>query len=58
MIYFGGEISGGHFNPAVSIMFATKGDLSTTDTIIYIIAQILGGVCAYLFINNFMKNKK
>ena len=58
MIYFGGIISGGHFNPAVSIMFWSKGNLSTTDAIIYIISQILGGVCAYLLYDKVIKNLK
>jgi aquaporin Z len=58
MIYFGGNISGGHFNPAVSAMFWSKGELSTTDAIIYIIAQILGGICAYLFFDKIAKNFK
>ncbi len=58
MIYFGGEISGGHFNPAVSIMFWSKGGLATNDAIIYIIAQILGGVCAYLFFDKVVRNLK
>ncbi len=56
MIYFGGELSGGHFNPAVSIMFATKGQLSITDTIIYILAQVLGGLCAYFFVYKYFKD--
>lgn len=58
MIYFGGSISGGHFNPAVSIMFWSKGELTSNDAIIYIIAQILGGFCAYLFFDKFVKNLK
>ena len=39
-----GPISGAHFNPAVSIVFATKGDLPRRDTGVYIVAQIAGGV--------------
>jgi glycerol uptake facilitator-like aquaporin len=39
-----GPISGAHFNPAVSIVFALKRELSATETLLYIVAQILGGI--------------
>ena len=39
-----GPISGAHFNPAVSLVFAIKGDLPRRDTGVYIVAQIAGGV--------------
>ncbi len=55
MIYFGGSISGGHFNPAVTSMFLTKGDISIIDAIVYISAQILGGICAYFFYSRIAK---
>lgn len=45
-IYFGGKISGGNFNPAVSVMMHIKGTLNMTDMIAYIVAQVLGGVAA------------
>ncbi len=56
MIYFGGSISGGHFNPAVTSMFFAKGDISSTDAIFYIVSQILGGICAYLFYDKVVRN--
>ena len=40
------RISGGHINPAVTMVMAAKGRISTTDLIPYIIAQILGGLVA------------
>ena len=40
------RISGGHINPAVSIAMASKGKISTSDLMPYIIAQILGGLVA------------
>lgn len=49
MIYFGGRISGGNFNPAVSTMFFAKGDLDVVTFIGYVIAQILGGLLALFF---------
>ena len=48
-IEFGGNISGGHFNPAVSIMFYLQKGLSSNDLLPYIGAQVLGGVAAYYF---------
>ena len=37
-------ISGAHFNPAVSIAFALRRELSWPDAAVYIAAQIIGGV--------------
>src|SRR6266436_8165059 len=37
-------ISGAHFNPAVSLVFALKRELTGRDTALYIGAQILGGI--------------
>lgn len=51
-IYFGGKVSGGHFNPAVSVMMYVKGKLTGDLTILYISAQIVGALCA-LLLNNF-----
>jgi glycerol uptake facilitator-like aquaporin len=39
-----GPISGAHFNPAVSLIFALKRELTARDTVLYIGAQILGGI--------------
>ena len=39
-----GPISGAHFNPAVSLVFALKRELTARDTVIYIAAQVLGGI--------------
>uniref|UniRef100_A0A6C0AWK0 Major intrinsic protein n=1 Tax=viral metagenome TaxID=1070528 RepID=A0A6C0AWK0_9ZZZZ len=46
VILLGGSISGGHFNPAVSIMMAAAGKLPKADLLPYIIAQVLGGIVA------------
>jgi len=48
-IYFGGSISGGHFNPAVSTMMLAKGAITVNTWIAYVIAQVLGGLLALLF---------
>jgi glycerol uptake facilitator-like aquaporin len=39
-----GPISGAHFNPAVSLVFALRRELPPRDTVLYISAQILGGI--------------
>ena len=48
MVYAGGHVSGGHYNPAVSVAAAVRGALTLKDIIPYWIAQILGGVLAAL----------
>jgi glycerol uptake facilitator-like aquaporin len=42
----GGNISGGHFNPATSVMMYAAGKLSRADLIPYLLVQIAGGLVA------------
>jgi len=49
VILWGGKVSGGHFNPAVSVMFHLNKQLSKNDLIYYIAAQVLGGIAALHF---------
>lgn len=46
-VYIGGFVSGGHYNPAVSLAAALRGKLSWTHLPSYWIAQILGGFAAF-----------
>ena len=46
MVYAGGKISGGHYNPAVSLAAVLRGSLSSHELIPYWIAQILGALAA------------
>jgi glycerol uptake facilitator-like aquaporin len=39
-----GPISGAHFNPAVSLVFALKGELTPRDALGYVTAQVAGGI--------------
>jgi glycerol uptake facilitator-like aquaporin len=39
-----GPISGAHFNPAVSLVFALKGELGRREAALYVVAQLTGGV--------------
>ncbi len=40
------HISGGHFNPAVTLGLVAGGLAEPTDAVTYIIAQLLGAICA------------
>ena len=51
MVYAGGYISGGHYNPAVSLACAIRGALEWKQWIPYAVSQILGGSIAALIIN-------
>lgn len=46
MAYAVGGISGGHFNPAVSLGLAVAGKFEWKDLIPYVIAQVIGGILA------------
>lgn len=46
MVYAGGHISGGHYNPAVSLGVWMRGNLPTKDLAPYWISQLLGGLLA------------
>ncbi len=48
MVYMGGHISGGHYNPAVSLAVMLRGKLEKGDLIRYWIAQLVGAVVAAL----------
>jgi len=46
MIYAGGHISGGHYNPAVTLAVWIRGRVKTIDVIPYILAQLLAALAA------------
>jgi glycerol uptake facilitator-like aquaporin len=39
-----GPISGAHFNPAVSLIFALNRELTPRDALLYVVAQVAGGI--------------
>jgi glycerol uptake facilitator-like aquaporin len=44
LILMFGPVSGAHFNPAVTLAFALRGEISWLDSAAYVVAQIAGGV--------------
>ena len=46
VVYLISKISGSHVNPAISIMMYAKGEMDMYTLILYIIAQVLGGLFA------------
>ncbi len=50
MVYAGGHVSGGHYNPAVSFAAAIRGALEWKDFIPYIIAQFIAGALAAMLV--------
>ncbi len=48
MVYMGGHISGGHYNPAVSLAVWMRGKLESKHVAGYMISQILGAFAAAL----------
>ena len=46
MAYAVGHISGGHFNPAVTLGLVAGGRFQAKDALGYIVAQVLGGIAA------------
>ena len=47
VIFFIGSVSGGHVNPAVSLVMYLKGDLNPMGLLGYMAAQLFGGASAY-----------
>ena len=45
-IFAFGHLSGGHFNPAVTVAMVIDGRTTPTDAVGYIVAQVVGGIAA------------
>lgn len=50
MIFAGGHISGGHYNPAVTLGVWVRGKIATAEVVPYVVAQIVGAVLAALVV--------
>lgn len=46
MVYAGGHISGGHYNPAVTLGVLIRGKIKAADVVPYIVAQLLAAAAA------------
>ena len=56
LIYLGIDVSGGHYNPAVTLMTLYNKEIATSTAGAYILSQISGGILAAT-IYNFMKTR-
>lgn len=57
MIFAGGHISGGHFNPAVTLAAFLRGRCDKRDAVPYWIAQFLAGLVAALLVNTLLHGR-
>lgn len=44
IVFMGGPISGGHYNPAVSLAVNLRGNISLDEMMHYMVSQLLGGI--------------
>jgi aquaporin Z len=51
MVFAGGHISGGHFNPAVTLGVWFRGKCKTKDVVPYMVFQVIGAVLAASVVN-------
>jgi aquaporin Z len=47
LVYIFGSISGGHFNPAVTVAMTLFGRLSVRDAVVYVLMQIVGAASGF-----------
>src|SRR5690349_15354361 len=46
MVYAGGHVSGGHYNPAVTLAVFLRGRCPSGDVVPYMISQVVGAIIA------------
>lgn len=51
MVYMGGHVSGGHYNPAVSLAVLMRGRLARRELVPYWVSQVVGALLAALVVN-------
>ena len=51
-IYFGGAVSGGHFNPAVTFSKWCDGKIDNNNAMMYVGSQLAGAYAAWYFYKN------
>lgn len=55
MVFAGGHISGGHYNPAVTLGVLIRGKVKAADVAPYWIAQLVAAAVAALLVNKFLR---
>jgi aquaporin Z len=55
MVFAGGHISGGHYNPAVTLGVLIRGKVEPTDVVPYWIAQLAGAALAAFLVTKFLR---
>lgn len=50
MVYMGGHVSGGHYNPAVSLALLMRGAMPRASYVPYVASQVLGALVASLVV--------
>jgi glycerol uptake facilitator-like aquaporin len=55
LAFLAGAISGGHFNPAVTLMTLYNRGIATDNAIAYIVAQVAAGILAVTVYNQLKK---
>lgn len=48
-VLVGGSISGGHFNPAVTLWAFLSGKIASTTAVAYVVAQLLAASAVWMF---------
>lgn len=56
VIFLGGAISGGHFNPAVTLFTLYNRGIAAESAVAYIVAQVAAGILAVITYNQLKKN--
>lgn len=55
-VLLGGAISGGAFNPAVTVALYHAGKLPKSDVLPYVIVEVLGGLAAYVVYKKYVRH--
>ncbi len=58
MVYAGGHISGGHYNPAVTLAVLIRGRISVAEAVPYMIVQAIGAVAAAFIVKYLIGDDK
>src|SRR5205814_9505170 len=55
MVYAGGHISGGHYNPAVTVGVLLRGKVNVADVVPYMLAQFVAAALAAVIVIKFLR---